>query len=81
MHFLYLKMRLPDILISQSRFFNCFFNEAISLLGAIILDNIQKLRENDFAEIEKLFIANKKFDHYILTIDRVFDLDKTDNGK
>lgn len=72
-----------DFFIKNS-FFNILNDESLNLnfsekkkIILIFSYTMGQLRESDFSEIEKLFIKNKNYDLYILTVDRVFDLNQT----
>ncbi|WP_175620879.1 hypothetical protein [Chryseobacterium schmidteae] len=72
----------------KNSFFNILNDEPLNLnsnerkkIILIFSYTMGQLRESDFVEIEKLFIENRKFDLYILTVDRVFDLDRFEGKK
>ncbi len=76
-----------DFFIRNS-FFNILNDEPLNLnsnerkkIILIFSYTMGRMNKSDFAEIEKLFIANKKFDLYILTVDRVFDLERSAERK
>jgi hypothetical protein len=69
----------------RNSFFNILNDEPLNLnsiekkkIILIFSYTMGRMTKSDFAEIEKLFIVNKKFDLYILIVDRVFDLDRSE---